>query len=109
MTMSRAVRQPLQRLAAGVVAMAAPDGSTLKAAKSSILAIFPALFKATSFKISHLPGAATIGEVTLQLITRPGFPARTVQELVAAVGAKIVRADTARWADFVKHSGAKAN
>lgn len=75
-------------LAAGMVAKAAPDGSTLMVATSTTLGIAPALFKDTSFKISDLTGVAMIGDVTLLLITRPGFPARTVQELVAAVRAK---------------------
>lgn len=74
-------------LGAAVVAKSPADGYTLMIATSTTLGIAPALYRDTSFKISELTGVAMIGDVTLLLVTRPGFPANNVSELVAALRA----------------------
>jgi len=73
---------------AAQVAKAPADGYTLLVATSTTLGVSPVLFKkTTAFKPDSLTGVAMLGNVTLVLVTRPEFPARSASELVSEVRA----------------------
>ncbi len=70
-------------IAAAAVAKAAPDGLTLLAPASS-LASNPALFKQLPFDtLKDLQSVALIFRTPLALVVNPGFPAKSVAELIA--------------------------
>jgi tripartite-type tricarboxylate transporter receptor subunit TctC len=70
------------------VAHAAPDGYTLLLTPSSI-AIAPALFKDPGFnpEKDFVP-VTLVGSIPMVIVVNPSFPARTLQELIAAAKAK---------------------
>jgi tripartite-type tricarboxylate transporter receptor subunit TctC len=66
-----------------VVAASAPDGYTLLASPPGPIAINESLYKKLSFKPSDLMPVTVIGTAPNVLDVRPGFPAKTVQDLIA--------------------------
>ncbi len=68
---------------AAQVAKSPPDGYTLMVATSTTLGIAPFLFQNAPIRITDLTGIAMLGNVTLFLVTRPDFPVKSLQELVA--------------------------
>ncbi len=75
-------------LGASLVAAAPADGHTLMVATTTTLGIAPALYANPPVRTDQLTGVAMIGAVTLFLVARPGFPAKTVKELVELVRSK---------------------
>jgi tripartite-type tricarboxylate transporter receptor subunit TctC len=71
---------------AEVVAKAPPDGYTLLMATSTTLGISPALYPASPINpVKDFAPIAQIGSVNFFLIAAPGFPAKTVGEMIDAV------------------------
>ncbi len=71
-------------LAARLVAAAPPDGYTLMAATSGVLAIGPHLFKNAGFDpVKDFAAAALISSTPQVLAVHPSVPAHSVKELVA--------------------------
>lgn len=69
------------------VAKAAPDGHTLLAASSGPVSVAP-LLRRLPFDVERdLAPVAMAGNSPYLLVTRPGFPATTMQEFIAAVRA----------------------
>jgi tripartite-type tricarboxylate transporter receptor subunit TctC len=72
-------------IGAAYVASSAPDGYTLLASPPGPLAINDSLYKPQSlgFKPAELMPITVLGTVPNVLDVRPGFPAKTAQELIA--------------------------
>jgi tripartite-type tricarboxylate transporter receptor subunit TctC len=66
---------------------AAPDGLTVATADSGTLAYNPSLYEKLPYKIgTSFAYVGGIGRMPLVLVTRPGFPASSVKELLDAAG-----------------------
>ena len=66
------------------VAAAAPDGYTLVLGFDGTLVINPHVFAQIPFDtLKDLAPVGKIGDATLILVAHPGFPAKTLQELIA--------------------------
>jgi tripartite-type tricarboxylate transporter receptor subunit TctC len=70
-------------IGADAVAGSAPDGYTLLASPPGPIAINESLYKKLSFKPADLMPITILGTAPNVLDVRPGFPAKTVQELIA--------------------------
>jgi tripartite-type tricarboxylate transporter receptor subunit TctC len=70
-------------IGADVVATSAPDGYTLLASPPGPIAINENLYKNLSFRPADLMPITVLGTVPNVLDVRPGFPAKSVQELIA--------------------------
>lgn len=76
-------------IATQMAAAAPPDGYTLLVTSSGPLAVNPGLFTKLPYDpVKDFAPVAGIAIVPLVLLTNPAFPAKTVQELVAAAKAK---------------------
>ncbi len=69
-------------IGAETVASSAPDGYTLLASPPGPIAINENLYKRLSFRPADLMPITVLGTAPNVLDVRPGFPARTVQELI---------------------------
>jgi tripartite-type tricarboxylate transporter receptor subunit TctC len=69
-------------IGAEAVASSAPDGYTLLASPPGPIAINENLYKRLSFRPSDLMPITVLGTAPNVLDVRPGFPARTVKELI---------------------------
>ena len=93
--LSAALKQPVvidNRPGAGTlvgaefVAKQAPDGYTLLMATSTTLGISPALYRPSPIDpVRDFAPIAQIGSVDFFLVAAPGFPAKTVREMIDAV------------------------
>jgi tripartite-type tricarboxylate transporter receptor subunit TctC len=70
-------------IGADAVASSAPDGYTLLASPPGPIAINENFYKSLSFRPAELMPITVLGTVPNVLDVRPGFPAKTVQELIA--------------------------
>jgi tripartite-type tricarboxylate transporter receptor subunit TctC len=70
-------------IGADAVAASAPDGYTLLASPPGPIAINENLYKTLSFRPAELMPITVLGTVPNVLDVRPGFPAKSVQELIA--------------------------
>jgi tripartite-type tricarboxylate transporter receptor subunit TctC len=70
-------------IGADAVATSAPDGYTLLASPPGPVAINENLYKTLSFRPTDLMPITVLGTVPNVLDVRPGFPAKSVQELIA--------------------------
>ena len=66
-----------------VAARAKPDGYTLLVASSTSFVANPALYKKLDYDpVKDFRGIANIGKTSMMFVTRPDFPARSVDELL---------------------------
>src|SRR5215472_9810495 len=70
-------------IGADAVATSAPDGYTLLASPPGANAINENLYKSLSYRPADLMPITVLGTVPNVLDVRPGFPAKSVQELIA--------------------------
>jgi tripartite-type tricarboxylate transporter receptor subunit TctC len=70
-------------IGADAVATSAPDGYTLLASPPGPIAINENLYKSLSYRPADLMPITVLGTVPNVLDVRPGFPAKSVQELIA--------------------------
>jgi tripartite-type tricarboxylate transporter receptor subunit TctC len=70
-------------IGADAVATSAPDGYTLLASPPGPIAINENLYKSLPFRPADLMPVTVLGTVPNVLDVRPGFPAKSVQELIA--------------------------
>jgi tripartite-type tricarboxylate transporter receptor subunit TctC len=75
-------------IATEAVARAAPDGTTLLWASTSVIAIFPAISKVGYDPVKDLAPVSLFGVAPQVLIVNPKLPAQTVPEFVAYVKAQ---------------------
>lgn len=75
------------QIAAAAVARSAPDGYTLLV-DASAFAINPSLYPKLSYKPSSFETVRVIATLPLLVVVHPSFPARTIEELVAAAKAR---------------------
>jgi tripartite-type tricarboxylate transporter receptor subunit TctC len=75
-------------IAAETVARAAPDGYTLFLAALPQIAVFPAMIKASYDPVKDFAPVCNIGINPFVLVVHPGYPAKTVGELVARARAE---------------------
>jgi tripartite-type tricarboxylate transporter receptor subunit TctC len=75
-------------IATEAVARAAPDGTTLLWASTSVIAIFPAITKVGYDPVKDLAPISLFGVAPQVLIVNPKLPAQTVPEFVAYVKAQ---------------------
>ena len=70
-------------IGAEAVASSSPDGYTLFASPPGPIAINESLYKKLPFRPADLMPITVLGTAPVVLDVRPGFPAKTVQELIA--------------------------
>jgi tripartite-type tricarboxylate transporter receptor subunit TctC len=75
-------------VAAEIVAAAKPDGHTILLCSTSVMVINPIVSKVSYDPLRDLAPVSLVSSSPYVLLTHAAFPARTVQELVAAARAK---------------------
>ncbi len=73
-------------IAAATLASAAPDGHTLYFAESAIL-VAPAVYEKIAYDPLSFTPVGAVGSLAYTIVLHPGFPARTVPELIAVLKA----------------------